>query len=380
VHKYIAFELTNIILINNFYSLTNILLQNCFKLDEFRKALTVWYNQTKRELPWRESRDPYKIWVSEVILQQTRVQQGMDYYHNFLQNFPDVRSLALADEEEVLKVWQGLGYYSRARNMHHAAKTILLVHGGTFPEDYLSIRNLKGIGDYTAAAISSIAFGLPYAVVDGNVFRVLSRLFGIPTPIDTNIGKKEFYHLAQLMLDIEHPGEFNQALMEFGAIQCLPNQPICLSCPLVMKCHAYITRTVAAYPVKTKKTRQKERYLNYLYIHNKEQLFLEKRVDKDIWRYMFQFPLIETTGPTSSEDIIYSISWKEILKSLNFSIESISPERIHILTHQRLHLRFFSISLNDNQIPNKLITVQKTNILRYPVPKPVENFLLEMGY
>ena len=365
---------------NNFYSLVNIFLQNCFKLDEFRKALTVWYNQAKRELPWRTSRDPYEIWVSEVILQQTRVQQGMDYYHNFLQSFPDVQSLAMAKEEEVLKVWQGLGYYSRARNMHHAAKTILLDHEGKFPEDYLSIRKLKGIGDYTAAAISSIAFNLPYAVVDGNVFRVLSRLFGISTPIDTNMGKKEFYLLAQMMLDIEHPGEFNQAMMEFGAIQCIPNKPLCQRCPLVMRCQALLTRTVDSLPVKTKQPKQKKRYLNYLYIYNTEQLFLEKRVEKDIWRNMFQFPLIETTVQTSPEDLINCATWKEILKNLNLTIESVSPERIHILTHQRLHLRFFSISLNDNQIPDHLLAVQKTHCLRYPVPKPIENFLLEMGY
>ena len=212
-----------------------IFLQNWIILDEYRKALTVWYNHSKRELPWRESHDPYKIWVSEVILQQTRVNQGMDYYHNFLKSFPNVAELAEANEEEVLKVWQGLGYYSRARNMHHAAKTILSLHGGKFPEDYASIRNLKGIGDYTAAAIASISFNLPYAVVDGNVFRVLSRLFGIFTSIDTSAGKKEFHSLAQMMLDTAQPGQFNQALMELGAIQCIPDRPDCENCPLSTK-------------------------------------------------------------------------------------------------------------------------------------------------
>lgn len=349
-------------------------------MESYRKALTVWYNHTKRELPWRESSDPYKIWVSEVVLQQTRVQQGLDYYRAFLQIFPDVKSLALAPEEEVLKVWQGLGYYSRARNMHHAARTILSEHEGIFPNDYHAIRKLKGIGDYTAAAIASISFGLPYAVVDGNVFRVLSRLFGISTPIDSSTGKKEFYNLAQLMLDTNHPGEFNQSLMELGSIQCLPTQPLCLTCPLSHKCHAYINRSVASFPVKSKQVKQKDRYLNYLYLHHSKKLFLEKREGKDIWQNMYQFPLIETTVPSSPEEVISSDAWREFFKDLTFTIETVFPERIHLLTHQRLHIRFFSISLDGTAMPDSLIAVELDEIARYPVPKPVENFLKEMGH
>ena len=349
-------------------------------MQEYRKVLTVWYNHTKRELPWRESSDPYKIWVSEVILQQTRVQQGLDYYHKFLQIFPDVKSLAQAAEDEVLKVWQGLGYYSRARNMHQAAKTILSEHNGIFPDDYHSIRNLKGIGDYTAAAIASISFGLPYAVVDGNVFRVLSRLFGISTPIDSSAGKKEFYNLAQMMLDTNRPGEFNQSLMELGAIQCLPTQPLCLTCPLSLKCHAYINRSVASFPAKSKQVKQKDRYLNYLYIYHSKKLFLEKREDKDIWKNMYQFPLIETALTSSPEEVISSIAWREIFKDLIFTIETVFPERLHLLTHQRLHIRFISIRLDGAIMPDSLIAVEPDEIARYPVPKPVENFLSEMGY
>lgn len=349
-------------------------------MEEYRNVLTAWYKQSRRELPWRGSRDPYKIWVSEVILQQTRVQQGIDYFHNFLQSFPDVKSLALAPEEEVLKVWQGLGYYSRARNMHHAAGTILAKHGGKFPRDYDAIRNLKGIGDYTAAAIASIAFDLPHAVVDGNVFRVLSRLFGIATPIDTNTGKKEFYRLAQLLLDTAHPGEFNQALMEFGAIQCLAVQPLCHDCPLSEKCHAFIHQTVSSFPVKSKQTKQKERYLNYLYLHRGAQLFLEKRGDKDIWRNMYQFPLIETGAPEPPEAVIGSAAWQAILPHPGYTIETIFPERIHLLTHQRLHIRFFAVETGRGAVSDRLVAVDREEIARYPVPKPIENFLTDMGH
>ena len=349
-------------------------------MEEYRKALTVWYNHSKRELPWRNSRNPYKIWVSEVIMQQTRVQQGMIYYHDFLNSFPDIESLANAKEEEVLKVWQGLGYYSRARNMHFAVKTILAEHEGKFPQDYYSLKKLKGIGDYTAAAIASIAFGLPYAVVDGNVYRVLSRLFGITTPIDTSKGKKEFYRVAQMLLDTDDPGEFNQALMEFGAIHCLPNQPLCLTCPLSMKCYAFVNQSVANLPVKSKQIKQRARYLNYLYIHQSERIFLEKRGAKDIWRNMYQFPLIETPMPTTAEEIICSGQWKTIFANLNFTIETVFPEQVHLLTHQKLYIRFFSVRLEDGIHPEHLVCVDQVDLARLPVPKPIENFLRQRGH
>lgn len=349
-------------------------------MEDFRKVLTVWYNHNKRELPWRESKDPYKIWVSEVILQQTRVNQGMEYYFNFLAAFPDIKSLANAPEEEVLKAWQGLGYYSRARNIHHAAKTILADHGGVFPDNYQAIRNLKGIGDYTAAAISSIVFNLPHAVVDGNVYRVLARLFGITTPIDSSAGKKEVYSLAREMLDKEHPGEFNQALMEFGAIQCLPQQPLCSGCPLSIRCQAFISRSVSSFPVKSKKVSQRDRYLTYLYIESRNFLFLEKRGDRDIWRNMYQFPLIETTGPATPEEVADSAEWKNLFENVKVVGLAVYPERIHLLSHQRLHIRFMAVSTEGTQFDPGLIRVDKSAAGKYPVPKPVEVFLLEMGH
>lgn len=349
-------------------------------MEEYRKVLTAWYNRNKRELPWRGTADPYKIWVSEVILQQTRVQQGMDYYHNFLLAFPDVSSLALAPEVEVLKVWQGLGYYSRARNMHHAAKVIQTLHGGRFPEDYPSIRALKGIGDYTAAAIASIAFNLPYAVVDGNVFRVLSRLFGIATPIDSPSGRKEFYQLAQMMIDTNRPGDWNQALMEFGAIQCIPGNPDCDNCPLSPQCYALLKKNVSGFPVKSKQVRQRERYINYLCIKWNDKLLMEKRGTRDIWRNMYQFPLIETSLAASPEQIIESPEWQAILGKRSVVIESVLPVKTHILTHQRLTIRFFILSLDGGDLPEGLVAVGKAEIAKFPVPKPVELFLLQMGY
>ena len=349
-------------------------------MDEYRKALTAWYNHNKRELPWRGTADPYKIWVSEVILQQTRVRQGMEYYHDFLLAFPDVKSLAEAPEEEVLKVWQGLGYYSRARNMHHAARTILNKYGGSFPEDYPSIRNLKGIGDYTAAAIASIAFNLPYAVVDGNVFRVLSRLFGISSPIDSPSGKKTFYDLAQGMLDTRHPGDFNQALMEFGAIQCIPGQPDCENCPLSFKCYAKLNQNISSFPVKSKKVKQRERYLNYLCINLNDKIFLEKRGGRDIWHNLYQFPLIETPLAESPEEVINSLAWKTLLGNRRIMLNSVSEESTHILTHQRLTLRFFRLSLNGEELSDRFIAVGRSEIAKFPVPKPIELFLLQMGY
>jgi len=349
-------------------------------MDDYRKALTVWYNHTKRDLPWRELKEPYPIWVSEVILQQTRVQQGLEYYFNFMQKYPDIESLASAPEEEVLKTWQGLGYYSRARNMQHAAKTIQREHGGIFPADYNSIKNLKGIGEYTAAAIASIAFDLPYAVVDGNVYRVLSRLFGVKTPVDSSTGKKEFYALAQMLLDRKNPGEFNQALMELGALQCLPAQPLCPGCPLSAKCHAYINQTTADYPVKSKQVKQKVRYFNYLFIHDHIRLFLEKRGDRDIWRNMYQFPLIETLQRAEPEELIGGPAWQAILGNQQFTLEAIYPEKVHLLTHQRLHIRFYSVRGEGIRASDRLISIPLERISGYPVPKPIAFFLSEVGH
>jgi A/G-specific adenine glycosylase len=264
--------------------------------------------------------------------------------------------------------------------MHHAAKTIQSTYNGSFPADYISIKKLKGIGDYTAAAIASIAFGLPYAVVDGNVYRVLSRLFGITTAIDSNAGKQEFYRLAQLLLDPGKPGDSNQALMELGAIQCLPSRPLCPGCPFLTECIAHTNQSVDQFPVKSKKTKVKERYLNFIYLHDESKLFLEKRGNRDIWRNLFQFPIIETIGPSTPEGVTGSKEWEELFNNSSIDIEHAYPEKIHLLTHQRLHIRFFSVKLKGNGLPVHYIEVEKIEIEKYPVPKPIERFLTEIAY
>ena len=268
-------------------------------MNQFAPLLIDWYEHNKRELPWRQTQDPYKIWISEVILQQTRVAQGYDYYCRFIERFPDFHALAQADEDEVMKYWQGLGYYSRARNLHEAARSIDSQE--YFPKTYAEVRALKGVGEYTAAAICSIAYDMPYAVVDGNVYRVLSRYFGIDTPIDSTEGKKLFAALADEMLDKKHPAVYNQGIMDFGAIQCTPQSPDCLFCPLVGSCSALSKGLVAKLPVKQHKTKTTNRYFNYIYVRAGAYTFINKRTGNDIWKNLFELPLIET--PTALSEV-----------------------------------------------------------------------------
>lgn len=256
----------------------------------FSNAIENWYKEYKRELPWRDSADPYVIWISEIILQQTRVVQGYDYFVRFMKRFPDVATLAEADEDEVMKYWQGLGYYSRARNLHAAAKSM----NGVFPKTYPEVRALKGVGEYTAAAICSFAYNMPYAVVDGNVYRVLSRYLGIDTPIDSTEGKKLFAAVADELLDRKNPALYNQAIMDFGAIQCSPQTPNCMFCPLADSCAALAKGTVAELPVKQHKIKTTNRYFNYIYVRMGVHTFINKRTGNDIWRNLFELPLIET--------------------------------------------------------------------------------------
>ena len=260
----------------------------------FADTLIRWYEEHKRDLPWRGENDPYKIWVSEIILQQTRVQQGWDYYLRFIDNFPNVKALAEAEEERVLKVWQGLGYYSRARNMHTAAREIMTKHGGQFPQDYDSILALKGIGKYTAAAIASIAFHLPYPAVDGNVIRIISRIFGICDDVTQPAVVKQITNICETHIDGKQPGIFNQAAMDFGAMQCTPKNPQCGECPFMRECYALHHQLTDILPVKKKKAEQKHRYFHYSVYLCDNHTIIEKRTGSDIWKNMYQFPLIET--------------------------------------------------------------------------------------
>jgi A/G-specific adenine glycosylase len=316
----------------------------------FAEKLLDWYDQSqKRDLPWKATQNPYHIWLSEIILQQTRVEQGKPYYLRFIEKYPTLKELAAAEEAEVMKIWQGLGYYSRARNMLETAKYIDKEHHAIFPNQYDQIRKLKGIGDYTAAAIASFAFNLPHAVVDGNVFRVLSRCFGISTAIDSGDGKKTFTKLANSLLSVERPADFNQAMMDLGAVICTPASPKCKACPFAGECQAAKNNSIAEYPVKSKKLTKKNRYFYYfVWKGSDNQTILKKRTEKDIWRGLYDFPMMETDKTLSSDKDYHEIWSSEIWKSWNGSTEKpkaykISPSFQQVLTHQNILVIFVEI-------------------------------------
>jgi len=270
----------------------------------FSERILTWYAQHKRALPWRETKNPYVIWLSEIILQQTRVEQGMPYFFKFLENYPNVTKFAEAVEPEILRLWQGLGYYSRARNMHKASKQVLDRHKGEFPTDYQSLLALPGVGEYTAAAISSFSSNQGYAVLDGNVFRVLSRYFGIDEPINSSSGKKLFSKLAQEMLDQDHPGEYNQAIMDFGALQCKPKSPNCEECVLRLDCKAYEEGLVDKLPVKLKGKKSRDRYFHYFIIEKEGSILMSQRSEGDVWANLFEFPMIESDRELNVAELV----------------------------------------------------------------------------
>ncbi len=307
----------------------------------FGSSLISWYLHNKRELPWRETADPYKIWLSEVILQQTQVAQGLAYYTKFIRLFPTIQCLADASEDEVLSAWQGLGYYSRARNLHHSAKLMRDEYRGNFPQEYDKIRKLKGVGDYTAAAIASFAFDQPHAVVDGNVYRLLSRVFGISTPIDSGRGKKEFAKLASSLLDRKRPGLFNQAIMEFGSQYCRGSSPGCGECIFNLNCEAFKSGRVNELPVKSKTVTVRERFFNYLVIgDNAGNVVIKKRSAGDIWQGLYEFNLIESAHVVEPETLLGSLKVKS-MRLDKLQLRHISKSYVHQLTHQRLHSRFY---------------------------------------
>ena len=320
-------------------------------MDNFSSRLIVWYEENGRDLPWRQTRDPYKIWISEVILQQTRVAQGYEYYLKFIHRFPDFQTLAAADEDEVMRYWQGLGYYSRARNLHEAARTLNQL--GYFPETYKEVKALKGVGDYTAAAICSFAYGLPYAVVDGNVYRVLSRHYAIEEPIDSTEGKKMFAALAQDVMSKDFPAIYNQAIMDLGALICTPVSPRCEDCPLVDTCLAYHKQQTVAFPVKKMKVKVTDRFFHYIYIYNSTSTFIRKRQEDDIWRNLYDLPLVETKEGMSEIDFLNSDEFIAFKKATGLDMFSVEVEQLvrevkHILSHQRIHASFYGIRVPDN--------------------------------
>ncbi len=347
-------------------------------MSPITRHLLNWYRANKRDLPWRGITDPYLIWVSEIILQQTRVAQGWDYYTRFTRRFPNVHSLAAASEEEVLKIWQGLGYYSRARNMHAAALDITNRFKGKFPTRYQEILSLKGVGEYTAAAISSIAFNKPYAAVDGNVLRVFARLFAIEESIHAVKGKRVITEIVQSLLPPEDPASFNQAVMDFGALVCTPLQPECIDCPLQGSCMAYARNEVANFPVTRKKTKARKRYFNYFYIVDNGFTYITRREEQDIWKNLYEFPLVETPLPIDINQLAGNKGFRELfVDTPQMTIEPPSSLK-HVLSHQIIHACFYRVKpLEEHPFnaPEHFIRVPHDQLEHYPVSRLIGKYL-----
>ena len=323
----------------------------------FTTTILHWFRENGRPLPWRETRDAYAVWLSEVILQQTRIEQGRPYWERFMQRWPTVSDLAAASEDEVLRLWQGLGYYSRARHLHQAARQIVAMGG--FPQTLEGIRSLKGVGDYTAAAIGSIAFGLPAAVVDGNVYRVLARHFGIATPINTTEGKQEFTALAQELLPVREASAYNQAMMDFGAVQCTPASPDCARCPLQESCVALREGRVAELPVKRKTLKVQERRLSYIYIRYEGMTAIHRRTAKDIWQGLYE-PWLTDEVPAGATLLRQGVR--------------------HVLTHRILHADFWLWEPDERpSLPADYLWIREADIDRYGVPRLIERLLDELN-
>jgi A/G-specific adenine glycosylase len=347
------------------------------KQQSFANSLLQWNTKhNKRQMPWKGEKDPYKIWLSEIILQQTRVEQGLAYYNTFIKNFPTIQKLAKATDEKVMKLWEGLGYYSRCRNLLTTARFITSELKGKFPASYDEIKALKGVGPYTAAAISSFAYNLPYAVVDGNVFRVLARVFGIAKPIDSTEGKKYFTALAADLIDKKNPGQYNQAIMDFGATVCKPAAPLCTACVFKNKCVALLNNSSSVLPVKEKKITIKKRWLYYLVVEYKGKVAIRQRVDKDIWQGLFEFPLIEAAADTVLADIIKKAEKQKIISGKKYKVLFTSPLHKQQLSHQLIVGLFIKIALADKPVLDKSFQwISASKLKAYAFPQFINQYL-----
>jgi len=343
----------------------------------FSNVLIEWYHPNKRDLPWRDTRNPYYIWISEIILQQTRVNQGLGYYLRFIETFPTIEQLANAPLDNVLKVWQGLGYYTRARNIHLTAKLVVADLGGKMPDSYAELLKLRGIGDYTAAAIAAFAFDEPVAAIDGNVYRIYSRVFGIYAPIDKADGKKMLRKIAHDELDKNQPATFNQAIMDLGGQICLPKNPLCESCPVSAMCYAYRCREVDNLPAKAGRTKVRDRYFYYLLIRNGDFTYIRQRNAKDIWHSLFEFPLIERSTPLATEEVFLTAEWLDICGSGKVEITYVSDEVKHLLSHQRLFTKFFVIEVANSSylLQKDFMKIPIHEIAHLSTPRLIERFL-----
>jgi len=345
--------------------------------SDFSKLIVEWYHHNLRDLPWRNTQNPYHIWLSEIILQQTRVIQGLPYYNNFIKHFPTVEDLAKSEEEEVLKLWQGLGYYSRARNLHKAAQMVMNNFSGKFPKTYNELIKLKGVGAYTASAVASFANNEAVAVVDGNVYRVLSRYLGVFTPINSTEGIKEFKKLADSLLDIQNPANHNQAIMEFGALCCTPKKPNCLFCPLRNECYSFQKNTIEQLPVKLKKTKISKKHFSYLIVKiPNNKTVIHKRIEKGIWQHLYEFPLVV------SENKISIQKTKEAFEQLlNIKIDDKNLillhelEKPHKLSHQHIYAQFFECYLDEKIKETDFIEISIADFDKFPIPVLISNFI-----
>ena len=342
---------------------------------DFAREIIEWYLLHKRDLPWRNTSDAYTIWLSEIIMQQTRVEQGTPYFNRFVEKYPTIADFASADEDEILKLWQGLGYYSRGRNMHHTAKIVMEEYAGYFPKNYASLIKLKGIGEYTAAAISSFSSNEPKAVVDGNVFRLLSRYFGVDIPINTGKGKRFFTELANELMDKSNAGTYNQAAMEFGSLVCKPRNPDCPACPLRPDCEAYRTGRINLLPVKLKTQKIRERYFNYILAQDERGILIHKRGPNDIWQNLYELPLFETermieAGSLKDQDNFVKAFGAEV------KIKSVSSPVKHILSHQKLYATFIEIENYQEQfnLENGWFYVKRGDLENLAQPKLIFQF------
>ena len=357
------------------------------KKSFLHQSLLAWYAQHKRPLPWRRGRDPYQIWLSEIILQQTRVVQGLPYYERFIKAYPTVDDLAAASLQEVLHHWQGLGYYTRARNLHKCSRQVVKAHNSIFPTTYKALLQLPGIGTYTAAAIASIAFDECVAVVDGNVYRVLARLFGREDDISSSQGKKAFHYLATTLLPERDIGTYNQAMMEFGALHCMPKQPKCTTCPLQKICVAYQQNAQQLLPVKKRRIKVKDRYMHYVIIYHGNRVYLRERKAKDIWQGLYEFYLIESKTPT--KDFFHLVDpLMPYIKAHALPVEYDLLSIKHQLTHQNLFITFSQIDATDDFLAESRVLFAKENMRPYhvsdiealPFPRAIYRFLTQDTY
>ena len=344
----------------------------------FQKNLEEWYSLNKRDLPWRKTKNPYHVWLSEIILHQTRVKYGIKYYNKFIQSYPTIEDLANAKQDDILKLWQGLGYYQRAMNMHDTAKTLVKVYKGKFPESYNDLLKLKGIGEYTAAAIASFSFNIPVPVVDGNVLRVLSRYFGVYKPVNSTEGKSIINDLAKKVFNTDRPDIHNHAIMEFGAVQCVPKNPNCNICIFKNECVAFLNNLTGFFPVKNQTAKMKNRYFYYFLIFHNDYLYVRKRESKDIWMGLYDFPLIESNKNLSKEKLFSSSEFNSLIGGKS-KILSFSKQYKHQLSHQTIYATFIKVNTDLRTVNNseKYCKIRISELDTLAVPRLIERYLLK---